>query len=201
MRIGSPSIFRGESGQALVETALVLPVLLAIVLNCVNFGYFFVVALNLTAAPRSGVLYSILGFATPKSQNLPAAVPASTTATVANLSYEDMHGALASYSSADVQICDKKIGFTNQGTSSQIAQCQTCTSSTDGTCGSAGAGSPTPGTDPEAPTFVLHRVDVTYTFNTVIPGTAFNFVLLPSTVCTSAGSCTFHRQVSMRAMD
>ena len=38
---------RGSSGQALIETALVLPLLLFIVLNAVNFAYFFLMALNI----------------------------------------------------------------------------------------------------------------------------------------------------------
>lgn len=48
---------RCSSGQALLETALVLPVLLALIFNVINFGYFFLVPLNLSAAPRSGVEY------------------------------------------------------------------------------------------------------------------------------------------------
>ena len=45
---------RNNSGQALVETALILPVMLLVLLNAVNFGYFYLVALNLTAAARDG---------------------------------------------------------------------------------------------------------------------------------------------------
>ncbi len=66
-------IVRESAGQALIETALMLPLILLLVLNCVNFGYFFIVALNLTVAPRSGVEYSILGFQTPASLSLPVA--------------------------------------------------------------------------------------------------------------------------------
>ena len=46
---------RCTAGQALLETALVLPLLLVLILNVINFGYFFFVALNLSAAPRSGM--------------------------------------------------------------------------------------------------------------------------------------------------
>ena len=48
------------------------------------------------------------------------------------------------------------------------------------------------GVDPEAPVFVLNRVDVGYTVTPVIPGTAFN-VVLPANL-------NFHRQVSMRSL-
>ena len=44
-----------RSGEGLIETALIVPFLLTMILNAVNFGYFFLVALNLTAAPRSAV--------------------------------------------------------------------------------------------------------------------------------------------------
>jgi len=65
MQIGHPSLIRADSGQALIETAFVLPVILIIVLNAINFGYFYLVALNLAAAPRAGVEYSIQGNSTP----------------------------------------------------------------------------------------------------------------------------------------
>ena len=58
-----------ESGQSLIETALILPLLLLLAFNAINFGYFFFVALNITSAPRSGVQYAILGGASP--QQLP----------------------------------------------------------------------------------------------------------------------------------
>src|ERR1700691_3613472 len=79
-----------SSGQSLVETALLLPVLLMLLFNAVNFGYFFLVALNVAPAPRSGVAYSIQGYASPSSGLLPSAGPSTTTATVSYLTYQDM---------------------------------------------------------------------------------------------------------------
>ena len=192
MRIRKPALARCSSGQALVETALLLPLLLTIILNAVNFGYFFVVALNLAAAPRSGVEYSILGGATAggSALGLPPAGPASTNTTVSYLTYQDMAGALSSSSSTPLQVCSKVIGLNGSG-SSQTAKCATF-----GTYPSP----PSPDSDPESPSFVLNRVDVKYTFNTLIPGTVFNLALLPLAIC-SGGTCTFHRQASMRALD
>ncbi len=46
---GSGSAQRRSQGQSLVETVLLMPLLLLIILNVVNFGYFFVVAVNLAA--------------------------------------------------------------------------------------------------------------------------------------------------------
>lgn len=176
-----------------------LPVLLTLILNSVNIGFFFLVALNVAVSPRAGALYAIMGFATPSgASSVPAVIDATTPTTVPFLAYEDMRGALAAYASATVQTCSKKVQpYINPGASNQRADCKTCTSSSDSSC--TGTNVYTPTSDPESPGFVLHRVDVTYTFSTLIPGTAFNLVLPPG-LCT-AGTCIFHRQVSMRAMD
>lgn len=184
----------------MLETALLLPLLLLLILNAVNFGYFILVALNLAAAPRSGGQYSVLGFATPAALLLPSPGPPGTTTSVSYLTYQDMTGALYQPTGASIQVCTKVLGLAGSG-ASQTAKCSTCTSSS---CGTAGTGSPVPNADPEAPTFVLHRVDVTYTFRPLIPGTPFGIALLPSSICASSGgtvTCTFHRQISMRSMD
>jgi len=62
-------------------------------------------------------------------------------------------------------------------------------------CSSYGPAATTyvPAEDPEAPHFVLQRVDVTYTVQPPIPMTFFKVSLLPQ--------MQFHRQVSMRAMN
>jgi hypothetical protein len=187
-------------GQSLIETVLLMPLLLLIVLNVVNFGYFFVVAVNLAAAPRSGVEYSILGFATPGSLSLPQAGPPSTNTSVSYLSQQDLTGAINAPTGASLQVCSATIGISGTG-SGQVTQCVTCTGSS---CGSAGAGSPAPSPDPEAPNFILNRVDVTYTFTPLIPGTPFGLALLPISTCSSSSgnvTCVFHRQVSMREMN
>jgi len=66
------------------------------------------------------------------------------------------------------------------------------------------ASPPSPASDPESPYFVLQRVDVSYQFSPLIPGTPFGLALLPASVCSSSNgtiTCTFHQQVSVRAMD
>ena len=187
-------------GQSLVETVLLMPLMLLIVLNVINFGYFFVVAVNLAAAPRSGVEYSILGFSTPGSLSLPQAGPPTANTSVSYLSQQDLTGAISAPTGASLQVCSSTLGLSGTG-SSQTAQCVTCSGSS---CSSAGAGSPAPAADPEAPNFILNRVDVTYTFSPLIPGTPFGLALLPISTCTSSSgnvTCTFHRQVSMREMN
>jgi hypothetical protein len=174
-----------------------MPLILLIVLNVINFGYFFFVAVNLAATPRSGVEYSILGFATPSALSLPDAGPPGTINTVSYLSQQDLTGAVNAPTGASIQVCSSTVGVSVSGTS----LCQ----SWDGTTwGSAGPGSPAPDPDPEAPNFILNRVDVDYTFSPVIPGTPFGLALLPISVCSASGgtvTCRFHRQVSMRAMN
>jgi len=191
---------RNSSGQALVETALILPLVLLLVLNIINLGYFFLVALNLAASPRSGVEYSILGQSTPGTLNLPSDVG------VSYLSGQDLYGALSSPSSVSIQVCSSTVGpLNNPGATTQTAKCAPCTlSSTDmsATCTAGGTGSPAPSSDPESPSFVLDRVDVDYSFHPIIPGTPFGLALLP--FCSSSGgtvTCRFHRQVSMREMN
>jgi Flp pilus assembly protein TadG len=190
---------RDSSGQALIETALVMPFLMLLLLNVVNFGFFFIVALNLAASPRSGVEYSILGFQTPASLALPQA-PTGTTITSSTISYlsqQDLTGAISAPTGATIQVCSSTVGMTTTG----ISKCVSCTGTS---CGAAGTGSPAPDADPESPSFVLNRVDVDYVFSPPIPGTPFGLVLLPLPSCSlSNGSvtCRFHRQVSMREMN
>ena len=200
---GPVSLFASRSAQALIETAMVLPILLLLILNAVNFGYLLYVSLNLSSATRSAALYSIQGFDTPAFPELAAAPknasPSSSTASVAYLIYQDITGALGSASSASVQVCTKSLA---QDPSNNW-QCVTCSSYTSNCSAAApspgGACTASPATspycDPES-TFVLNRVDITYTFKPLIPGGAFNLVMLAS----CGGQCTFHRQASMRVM-
>jgi Flp pilus assembly protein TadG len=170
---------KSDSGQSLVETALIVPLLLLISFNAVNFGYFFFVAIHLTSAPRQGVEYSIQGFSSPRQLDLPSPGPSTTTTSVSWLTYQDMVG-LKSSSTAQVQVCTKALGLSAPGKAN-------CTQFP------TGAAFPAPDADPEPAAFVLHRVDVRYTVSPLIPAGLFGLTLTPS--------LTFHRQVSMRALD
>jgi len=194
---------KGSRGQSLVETALVLPLLLLIVLNVVNFGYFFWVTLNLTAASRTATLYAIEGSYTPSAGVWPSPGPPSNVSSVSYLTVQDMTGPLAGSSSASIQICSPVnidalgSGVNNSGTTTQKSNCVTCTGSS---CGTVNTGSPVPSADPEAPSFVLNRVDIVYTFQPLIPGTIFNLPLRASGMCNATGTCVFARHAEMRAM-
>ncbi len=197
-----------HSGQSLVETVLMLPLLLLLLLNALNFGYFFLVTLNITAAPRSGVEYTTMGFDTPSAQSLPSAGPNSGVTgplTTTYLTQQDMTGALYNPTNASITICTStnldgsKSGVNGAGTSSQKTNCVTCTDTTCGTVDNSGSGVDA---DPEAPQFLLSRVDVTYTFSPLIPGQPFNIFLMASPICNAAGtSCTFHRFAERRTMN
>jgi hypothetical protein len=164
-----------EKAQSLVETALVVPLFLLIVFNAVNFGYFFFIAINLASAPREGVEYSIQGSATPTTPSLPGAIP------IRDLTYADMVG-LESSGASSVQVCTMLQGVAAPGTPNCVQY--------------GSATFPAPAADPEPNFFMLHRVDVTYTVSPLIPTglKLFGVNLTP-------GSLTFHRQVSMRAMN
>jgi len=181
-------------GQSLVETVLLLPLLLILVLNAVNFGYFLLVTLNLTSATRNGIEYAIEGSSTPANTALPGAgtLSQSNAATVSSLIAQEL-GAFNN-GNLEVQVCSLVVGTT---TGSQ----PTTTCSTSGSV--SGVSLPTPDPDPESatyPGFALNRVDVWYQFNTLIPTTAFNLVVGALPPCQTSGQCTFNRHAEMRAM-
>lgn len=169
----------GESGQSLLETALFLPLMALMIAAAVDFGYFFLVAANLTSSSRSAAEYSIQGFQSPGQQTLPTAGPQSSITSVSALAGGDLSGLVTAATTATVEVCSKSVGVSNNVTQ----------------CISYGPSSVTytPAADPEAPTFLLNRVDVTYIAKPPIPLSFFSFTLLPS--------LTFHRQVSMRVLD
>ncbi len=154
-----------------------LPILLAIVFNAINFGYFWFVGLTLAAAPRLGVEYVSQGGAALTASSMPS------TSAVQTLVFDNLANALrATTSNAAVRVCS----ITSSGgvdSTSHIASCDSFGMSYSFSGNIA---------DPEAPVFVLNRVDVAYTVTPIIKGGAFS-VVLPSNL-------TFHRQVSMRSL-
>jgi TadE-like protein len=200
---------RFSRGQSLVETALVVPLLVLLVLNVVNFGYFFLVMVNLTGAARTSTLYAIEGSATPVPGGAIAssggASPTTNKSSVTYLIYQDLTGALWNPTGVTVQVCSQaNITASGSGVNTTNGalrtNCELCDSSGCGSPAANAAGFPVPSADPEAPLFVLNRVDIQYDFPTLIPGTIFNLPLQASGMCNS-GSCTFYRHAEMRAMN
>jgi len=191
------------SGQALMETVLVMPVLLTVVLNAVNFAFFFLMALNITSSARSSGTYSIMGGATPATIAIPLAGPVTTTTSVSYIAYQDLTGAVYSPTTTNtgVQVCSPSVGVLNAGTATQQSKCSQL-----GMAESYAAADPdlelnSAGT---VPAFMLNRVDVAYQFTPPIPLMPFNIIVLASPACTSSGgvvTCLFYRHTEMRAMN
>jgi Flp pilus assembly protein TadG len=167
---------RHDEGQSLLETAIAMPLLLGIAFNLINLGYFWFVVLSLAAAPRQGVQYSAQGGASITTAAAPSASAVSTL--VFDNMTNGVHG--ATNLNTGVRVCSTSVGV---DPNTHVALCSSF--------GKSFTFAPVPA-DPEAPVFVLHRVDVGYTVTPVIPGTAFN-VVLPANM-------NFHRQVSMRSL-
>lgn len=181
-----------SSGQSLIEAALLIPLLVLIVFNAINFGYYFMVALNLSSATRSGTLYSILGGATPAGTSLPPV--SASDATVSNLTKADLDGALRG--ATDTTVTFVRVCSASVSSSAGVSGCQSY--------GTAPVAFSDPDADPEPDYFTLQRVDVEYQFRPILKGTFFGFGLLALPSCTTSGgniTCTFRRQVSMRAMN
>jgi hypothetical protein len=207
-----PKFVRGSSGQALVETVLIVPLLLAIILNAINFAYLCLMALDITSSARSSGLYSIMGSASPPAIALPSAGPYTTTTSVSYLTFQDLTGAVYSPSTSNtgINVCSPSVGVAT-GTAGGPNQQSACT--TFGSIGSFGAADP----DPECsaastksnppctggtPAFMLNRVDIAYKFSPPIPSMPFNLIVLTVPGCTGTPvTCTFYRHIEMRAMN
>src|SRR5713101_8475405 len=105
---------RSQSGQSIVEAVFMLPLMLMLLLNAINFGYLFFTVTNLAAAPRAGVEYSIMGPATPAALAWPATGPTTDVLSSSFVTYRDMTGALnAPTANASVQVCSQAAGIVN----------------------------------------------------------------------------------------
>lgn len=170
---------RSDDGQSLIEVALSMPLMILLMAYSIDFGYFFIAAANISSAARTGAQYSVLGYQASAQAVEPAAGPGTLSTSVASLVLADMTSLLTSSTTTTIQVCSK-----SNGMSGNIPVCTSY--------GPTGI-SYVPATDPEAPRFVLQRVDVTYTVQPPIPMSFFSVSLLPN--------LKFHRQVSMRALD
>lgn len=146
---------RRDRGQALIEFALVLPLLFLLIVNVINFGGMLFAWIAVTHATRAGAQYLAMGPATVGLQMNP------TSSQIVALVNEDLR-ALPNSASATVRVCSN-----NNGTI---------------TCSSAG-GSPPP--DPETSLYITGSVEVTYTYTPFVSSWNFPklniFTTLPPT--------------------
>ena len=158
-------------GQALVEFALILPLLFLLIVNVVNFGSFFFAWITVANAARSGAQYLCLGGAS-------IGFPKPTTSTqIYNVVSADI-SSLKNKSSLVVRSCTKKSGVA-------------------AVCSTTGTGTfvdPANDTRTEAPLFVMGWVDVQYTYVPLIPVFSFSKLGVHATL----PPLTIHRQSVMR---
>ena len=184
MKILRARITACTSGQALVEAAIFVPFLLTLIFNIVNFGYFFLVALNVASAPRVGADLRRRGTLDSRWGSLARRRSYHQHTSVAYLVYQDMTGAIYSPSTnAAVQVCSQAIGLNNPGRDPVLPSASTYNSYSS---------PPSPASDPESPYFVLQRVDVSYQFTPLIPGTPFGLALLPASSVPRAADRNLH---------
>lgn len=155
---GAVRRIRSVEGHAVIEYALLLPLLFLLIVNTVNFGGFLFAWITVSNAARAGAQYEVLGGASPTAP-IPA-TPAQIVALVTN----DV-SSLLNRASLQVRVC------TNN----------------NGTVACSGTGSGTTPSDPEPASYVLTTVDVTYTYNPFIPlfsfsGLGIRATLPPTTI-------------------
>lgn len=173
MFLSKHSRAKKSRGQSLVETVLLVPLLLILILNAVNFGYFLLVTLNLTSATRNGIEYAIQGSSTPANGSLPQPTGTPSITSLINQELGNLHSGTLS-----VQTCT--VGGSSNGSEPACS-------------GVSG--------DPEASNgFALIRVTINYQFSTLIPTAPFNLVVGALPPCGTNGQCNFTRQATMRAM-
>jgi Flp pilus assembly protein TadG len=157
--------FKGPSqrkGQALVEFALIIPLVFLLAVNALNFGGFLFAWITVADAARAGADYMGVSSASP------GAPTAATLAQITTLVTNDVTS-LMNRSSVVVAICTNKTVAANG-----------CTTFFD----------------PEAPTYTLATVDVTYTYKPFIPLFSFPDLGISATL----PSTTIHRKAVVRML-
>jgi len=151
-------------GQALIEYALILPLVFLLIVNLINFGGFFFAWITVANAARAGADYAILGGASVGAPGVPS------TTQITTLIQQDA-SSLPNSASLSVSVCTNKNGTIT------------------GSC-------TTPPSDPEATSYVLTSIDVTYTYVPFIP--VFQFPSLH--IYATLPPTTIHRRAVMRTI-
>ena len=155
-----------NQGQALIEYILVLPLVFLLVVNVINFGGFFYAFVAVANAARAGADFAVLGGATVASAH--TAMPSASQIT--DLIKTDM-AALPNNPSISVSVCQSGGTTTPTGACTSLA-------------------------DPEAASYVLTSIDVTYTYQPFIPLFSFPNLHINATLPPT----TIHRRAVMRVM-
>ena len=177
----SEVVRRKDAGQALVEFALIVPLLFILIVNVLNFAGYFYAFIEVGNASRSAGDYTIMGsvaysgtdasgaagppFTSPSDQGSAGAL------LVANVLATDM-STLPSLSSLAVRVCT----LTPSNAAIGNATCNVCTSSNNTGSMSCASGSGSFSTNPSPDTstgeggqYRLTWVDVSYTYTPFVP--------------------------------
>jgi Flp pilus assembly protein TadG len=138
---GSPvGIFAKTEGQALIEFALILPMVFLLIVNALNFGAFLFAWITVANGARTGVQYMAQGRVT-------VGTPAAATAAQITALITGDISSLLNRASLAVRVCKNN---------NSVVSC-------------SGPGVYLPTADPEPTKYVLMSVDVTYRYKPVLP--------------------------------
>ncbi len=157
-----------ERGQSLVEYAFMVPFLLLLIVNCVNFGAFIYDWIAVANGARAGAQYAILGGSSA------GGLTAASGAAIVNVITADMASLPGT---PTIAVC-----INNNGTLTSLS----------GTCSLTGANAVP--ADPEAPLYVLATVDVTYTYTPLTGALSFPKLGIHATIPPTS----IHRRAVMR---
>jgi Flp pilus assembly protein TadG len=178
-----PLLFQSQAGQALIEFALMVPLLFLVIFNVVNFGGFLYSWITISNAARAGGQYAAMGAA---YASYPAQATLSNITTLIQQETSSLPGSSAS--NPAVTVCENL-----NGTSIAYPQTTPTAACPAGTA---------PPQDPEtvtglagASTYTTVAIDVTYTYTPFIGSfsTGLLGIVSPPT--------TVHRRTVMRLLN
>jgi len=158
---------RNRRGHSLVEFALLFPLLFLLAVNAVNFGGLLFAWITIANAARGATYYWGMGAAAPGAPDRPTAAQVTTLVT------NDI-SSLPARTSLVVRACTNNNG---------VVAC-------------SGTGSYVPPADPEPLTYISASVDVTYTYQPLIPLFDFSSMNVHATLPPT----TVHRRGVTRAL-
>jgi Flp pilus assembly protein TadG len=182
---------RADTGQAVVEFALMLPLAFLVIMNVLNFGEFFFAGITVANAARTGVQYMIRAGSAALGSPAPTAPTANQIAT--NVIIPELSSLLVNNSSVAVRVCTRQW---NLSSSAWVIGYP------EGTAGCAvplGSFATTPANPPadsslEGESYVMAWVDVAYTYQPVI-ALGYQFMGISLTL---PSNLVIHRQAVAR---
>jgi Flp pilus assembly protein TadG len=117
----APALLRSQSGQSLVEVALLTPILLALLVGGIELGRYAYISILVGNAARSGAAYG--------AQSLPQSVDTTDIQTAADNDFQNNGQNINTLTITSTTSC----GCDSGGTTT-LAGCSTANNSTAGTC-------------------------------------------------------------------